>query len=121
MVIKQYLQGKQHRHSKTDNASSLFLQTLFSWVLLVLQAAYNNLERALIAQEASPVSIRSTAGLLGAAPAPGPSPRGPGVPRGGAGFVPVRPARRGTLHDENIGVPTTLNRVLLKTHTHTHV
>ncbi|KAL0045027.1 hypothetical protein WJX82_005766 [Trebouxia sp. C0006] len=69
------------------------------------QAVCNNLERSLLALQTSPVSARSTAGLLGAAPVMAPaSPRGPagGGGRGGAGFVPVRPARRSTLmHDEN--------------------
>ncbi|KAL0040320.1 hypothetical protein WJX77_003396 [Trebouxia sp. C0004] len=69
------------------------------------QAACNNLERSLLAVQTSPVSARSTAGLLGAAPAMAPaSPRGPagGGGRGGAGFVPVRPATRSILvHDEN--------------------
>ena len=75
--------------------------------LAVLQAACNNLERSLRALQTSPLSARSTAGLLGAAPAMAPaSPWGPagGGGRGGAGFVPVRPARRSTLmHDENEG------------------
>ncbi len=75
--------------------------------LAVLQAVCNNLERSLLALQTSPVSARSTAGLLGAAPVMAPaSPRGPagGGGRGGAGFVPVRPARRSTLmHDENEG------------------
>jgi len=61
----------------------------------------------MLALQTSPVSARSTAGLLGAAPAMAPaSPRGPtgGGGRGRAGFVPVRPARRSTLvHDENEG------------------
>ncbi len=75
--------------------------------LAVLQAACNNLERSLLALQASPVNARSTAGLLGAAPAMAPaSPKGPagGGDRGGAGFVPVRPTRRSTVvHDENEG------------------
>lgn len=75
----------------------------------VLQAAFNNLESSMLALQAAPASGRSTAGLLGAAPAPA-SPRGgaAGVgvgSKGETGFAPVRPGRRGTaLHDENEGV-----------------
>lgn len=81
----------------------------------VLQAAFNNLENSMLALQAAPASGRSTAGLLGAAPAPA-SPRGvaagSGVgSRGEAGFAPVRPGKRGTaLHDENEGVKAISNQ-----------
>ena len=64
----------------------------------MLQAAYNNLERSLLDLQSVPSGGRSTAGLLGAAPDRVPR----GSPKGGSGFVPVRPARR-TLQDENAG------------------
>lgn len=77
--------------------------------LVLAQAAYNNLERSLLDAQPAGSSARSTAGLLGAAPAPGPR----GSPRGGA-FVPVRPARR-TLQDENAGMASTASRLLPNT------